>query len=428
MKQEKKNLFTDRYIKSLEPRKNQIKHYDVREGSGEGFTLTVFPSGEKSFIYIYHFGGRKRRMTLGKYPHMSLSDARQAHRKALKLLEEGKDPALEKKNERLEAKNSSTVEGLIKEYLEEWAKPRKRSWEEDERILNKDVKPLWGKRKAKDITKRDVILLLEAITKRGAPIGANRTLACIRRMFNFGVERDLLPSNPCATVKAPSKENRRERSLSADEIKIFWNGLDQVLKSDDDKLILKMSDATKLALKLQLVTAQRKGEIVSAEWCEIDLTAKVWTISCEKAKNGKTHRVPLSNLALEILADIKKLSDDSRWLFPAAPTSKKDTHMTGEAIDHALRRSKKAFPKVEDFSPHTLRATASTHMASMRISGEIISRILNHAKKGVTEQHYNKYEYDDEKRNALDAWSWKLKEIIEGSEPANNVIPLKNAV
>lgn len=421
MHQNKKGQFTDRFVKSLMPKINQIKHYDVREGSGEGFTITVFPSGEKSFIYIYHFGGRRRRMTLGKYPHMSLADAKKEHRNALKILESNKDPAIERKHAKQEERSSDTVQTLIDEYIEEWAKPRKRSWKEDERILIKDVKPHWGKRKAKDITKRDVILLLETIIKRGAPIGANRTLACVRRMFNFGVERDLLPTSPCVAVKAPSKENRRERSLSADEIGYFWNGLDQLEKSENDQLTLKMSAATKLALKLQLVTAQRKGEIVSAEWFEI--TANVWTIPSEKAKNGKSHRVPLSKLALELLKEIKKLSGDSRWLFPAPLTLKKDIHMTGEAIDHALRRSKKAFPKIEDFSPHTLRATAATHMASMRISGETISRILNHAKKGVTEQHYNQYDYDDEKRHALDAWSRKLSEIINSTEQSSNVLP-----
>ncbi len=421
MSQVKMKQFSDRGLMSLPNKYPDIKKpIDIREGSGKGFAVTLFPSKKISFIYIYHFGGRKRRMTLGMYPHVSLSDAREAHHKAITILKNGKDPALEKKNQKLDEFLSSTVDGLINEYLEIWAKPRKRSWQEDERILNKDVRPRWGSRKAKDIVKRDVILLLETITKRGAPIAANRTLACIRRMFNFGVERDFLAASPCATVKAPSKENRRERSLSADEIKHFWHGL------DNDSI--KMSAGTQLALKLQLVTAQRKGEIISAEWSEIDMGARWWNIPSSKAKNGKAHRVWLSELALALLMEIKKISGSSRWLFPANHTVKKDTHMTGEAVDHALRRSIDAFPKVKDFSPHTLRATATTHMASMRIPSETISRILNHAKKGVTEQHYNKYDYDDEKRHALESWSRRLVEIIDGIEAASNVIPLKDAI
>ncbi|EKD73174.1 MAG: integrase family protein, partial [uncultured bacterium] len=91
-------------------------------------------------------------------------------------------------------------------------------------------------------------------------------------------------------------------------------------------------------------------------------------------------------------------------------------------------RSKQALPELKDFSPHTLRATAATQMASMRISSDIISRILNHAKKGVTEQHYNQYNYDDEKQSALNAWSNRLREIIEGVHCQSKIIPLKKAI
>lgn len=412
-----KNLFTDKYLKNLKPVANQKKPLDIREKSGDGFAITLFPSGAISFIYLYHFGGRKRRMTIGRYPHMSLAEAKVAHRNALKVLENNADPAEEVKKVKLDQKNASTVTGLIEEYIEIWAKPRKRSWEEDQRILHKDIRPAWGKRKASDITKRDVVLMLESITKRGAPIAANRTLACIRRMFNFAIERDLATANPCATVKAPAKEKRRERFLSSDEIQALWHRLNHA----------PMSELSKLALKLQLVTAQRKGEIVAAEWSEIDFAERVWTIPSDKAKNGRSHRVNLSELAINLLTEIKQISGASRWLFPAAQTVKEDTHMTGEAIDHALRRSKKIIA-IEDFSPHTLRATATTHMASMRISSEIISRILNHAKRGVTEQHYNKYDYDDEKRNALEAWSRRLEEFIEGSKNTSNIIQLKDAI
>lgn len=429
-KAKKTSGFTDRFIKNEKAKPNQLKPRDIREGSGNGFVITVFPSGEKSFVYIYHFQGRKRRMTLGKYPHMSLSDAKQAHRAALKVLESGKDPAIEKKKALLDERSADTVNSLANEFLEVWAKPRKKSWQEDERILNRDILPVWGKQKAKDITKRDVILLLEKIVKRGAPIGANRTLACIRRMFNFGVERDLLTASPCATVRAPSKENRRERSLSVEEIRYFWHILTNKSYGDstdktDITSALKMSESTKLVLKLLLITAQRKGEIVGAEWRDIDFSTNVWTIPSEKAKNKKTHRVPLSELAIELLEEIKQFSNGSRWLFPAATTVKKDIHMTSKAIDHALRRNAEAFSDIEAFSPHDLRRTAATHMASMRISSDILSRILNHSKQGVTEQHYNQYNYDDEKRDALNRWADRLKQIIDQASTPNNVIKLK---
>lgn len=407
--------FTDRFIKGLKS-KTDKKFTDFREKSGNGFGITVFPSGEKSFIFLYHFGGRKRRMTLGKYPYCTLKQAKNLHHEALKMIANGQDPALEKQKQKIEARDSSTIEGLIEEYLEIWAKPRKRSWEEDKRMLEKDILPTWGKRKAKDITRRDVIQLLDKIKERGAPIIANRTFACLRRMFNFAIERDIVQHTPCIQVKAPSKENRRDRCLSLDEIKFFWNELQNA----------PMSEATQLALKFQLVTAQRKGEVISAEWNEVDVLNKVWIIPAEKAKNGITHRVPLSKIALDLLDEIKKASTSNKWLFPS---ERRSTHIRGQSIDRAIRRSLETiFSDMEAFCPHDLRRSAATHMASLRISGETLSRVLNHARKGVTELHYIKHTYDDEKRFALDAWSQKLKEIIFNTSIKENIIPLKAVI
>jgi integrase len=416
MEKEKKNLFTDRYIQSLKATEDQIKPRDIRENSGKGFAITVFPSSEKSFVYIYHFGGRKRRMTLGKYPQMSLANAKKEHRKALKiLLEDKKDPALEAKQKKMEEQGASTIAGLIKEYLDTYAKPNKRSWKEDERMLHKDVLSIWGKRKAYDITRREVIQLLDKIKERGSPIIANRTLACIRRMFNFAIKRALLDSSPCVMIEAPAKENRRDRYLSEDEIKIFWHGLNNA----------PMTLSIKLALKFLLITAQRKSEVITAEWSEIDFNSKIWTIPAEKSKNKISHRVPLSTLALEILEQVKEISGASHLLFPSEKSS---APIRGQSVDHALRRSMHLFHNMNHFCVHDCRRTAATHMASLRIPGEILSRVLNHAKRGVTEQHYIKHGYDDEKRNALEIWSQKLRNIVNNAENPSNTTSLKSAV
>lgn len=401
--------FTEKHISNL---KSKEKRYDVREKSGNGFGIRVTTSGEKSFMFIYTFAGRKRRMTLGTWPALSLAEARVKHRDALKVLDGGKDPGLIKINERIEARDSSTVEGLIEEFLEKWCKVRKRSWEEDQRILYKDVKPLWGKRKAKDVTKRDVLLLLDRIKERGAPIAANRTLACVRRMFNFAIERDIITASPCVSVKLPSKENRCERCLSEKEIKSFWLGLEKA----------KMSEGTKLVLKLQLVTAQRKGEITGAEWSEIDLANGWWIIPAQKAKNAIAHRVPLSKSAMGLLKQVKKLSGNSRWLFPSP---RHDKTITGASVDHAVRRSD--FSDVKDFSPHSLRRTAATHMTSMGISRLVVSKILNHADRSVT-AIYDRHSYDKEKQVALESWAAKLEEIIYGVESKTNVVQIQNVI
>jgi integrase len=139
--------------------------------------------------------------------------------------------------------------------------------------LRKDVIPAWGHRKAKDIARRDAIVLLDAIVDRGSPIAANRTLAVIRRMFGWALSRDIVPASSCVAVKAPAKERRRDRVLSADEIAALWRALENPE--------LAMSRAIRLALKLQLVTAQRKGEVVSAEWSEFNFHKGIWTIPAE---------------------------------------------------------------------------------------------------------------------------------------------------
>jgi integrase len=398
---------TDMLLRNLKP---QAQRYLVWGDHGLG--VRVSPKGKKSFVYMYRHEGKARFLTLGDYPRMTLADAHKAHAEARKKVEQGLDPGAEAVTERAEDRQAPTVAVLADEYMEKWAKPRKRSWREDDRILKKDILPEWGRRKAWEITRRDVIRLLDGIVDRGAGIMANRTLATIRKMFNFAVSRDIVPVSPCLAVRSPAPEQQRDRVLTTDEIRAFWHGLDGA----------KMAEGTKLALKLQLVTDQRKAEIVTARWDEIDLTDKWWTIPPEKAKNKMAHRVPLSPLALELLQAAKKITGDSPWLFPSPQT---DRHITPEAVDHALRR-----PGLEalgfTFVPHDLRRTAASHMTGMGISRLVVSKILNHAERGVTSV-YDRSSYDGEKRQALDSWGRKLKSIIEeGAE--TNVIPMVRGV
>ena len=387
--------FTDKFIKNLKPKN---RRYDLRERSGQGFGIRVTPSGQMSWIFIYNFEGRKQRMTLGGYPAISLAKARELHRNAIRSLVNGNNPTILQQKAKTEARLADTVNELINEFIEKWSKPRKRSWKEDERILKKDVAPIIGKLKAKDITRRDIIYILDQVVDRGSPIAANRTLAVTRRMFNFAIERSIIEITPCYGVKAPTKENRRDRVLSEEEIKFFWHGLNNA----------NMHELTKLALKLQLITGQRKGEIVSAEWHEFDLNNGWWTIPAEKAKNANLHRVPLSPLALEILQELKKLSNGSNWLFPS-PRGK--THIIATAIDHALRKSLSAFKDVKLFTPHDLRRSAASHLTKLGVSRLVVSKILNHVENTVTAV-YDRHTYDNEKKQAIKLWGQWLSNLI----------------
>ena len=201
------NKLTDAKIRGLSRPKERAFLFE----EGTGFGLRLEPSGTKSFVIWYRFNGKQDGVTLGRYPKLSLSDARARVIKIKQKLERGEDPRIVIKETQRVNRNFYTVGDLCDEYVERHAKVKKKSWKEDQRILNKDIVPVWNRRKASDIKRKDVIHLLDNIVERGAAIQANRTLAVIRRMFNFALERDILEFSPCNAVKAPAKENIKDR-------------------------------------------------------------------------------------------------------------------------------------------------------------------------------------------------------------------------
>jgi integrase len=401
--------FTDKSINAL---KSRGERYEVWEDGRTGFGLRVAPSGRKSWLYMFRFAGKARRMTLGVYPEIGLADAGIMLAQAKHKLASGRDPGTEIVDSRKAERQAETVDELFREYLEKYAKPRKRSAHEDERCIEKDVLPYWGSRKAKSITRREGILLLDRIVDRDAPIMANRTLAVVRRVFAFGVDRDILDANPFLGIKPPAKETRRDRVLNDDEIRAFWNGLQSA----------HMPESARLAIKLLLTTIQRRGEVVEATWSEFDIPKRIWTISASRTKNGIVHTVPLSEAALELLAAIKKDGDDAKWLFPSPRL--KDKPIGRGLINHCLAANREVIG-VRNLRPHDLRRTGASQMTAMGIPRLVVGKILNHADREVTGV-YDRHQYDQEKRHALDVWGARLKTIVSG-EPATNVVLLTHA-
>lgn len=386
--------FSDKYIESLKP---TDKINDVREANG--FGIRVLPSGVKTWFFIYRMDGKRRFMNLGHYPGITLAEARKKYRAAFDLYEHGKDPARLADEAKEERRKAPTVADLCEEYIERHAKPNKRSWAKDDEILNRDVIPAWGKRKAADITKRDVINLLEGIVDRGAPSMANYCFAVIRKMFNFAVERDVLEVSPCMRIKLPAPKQTRARTLTEAEIKTLWSNLDDCA----------MSDEIRRALKLILLTAQRPGEVIGMHASEID--GHWWTIPADRAKNGKTHRVYLTATVRELIGE----TQGKGYIFPT-PSAKKEQAIAPQALIVALARNMAANRlEVDHFTPHDLRRTAATFMAEAREMDEVIDAVLNHAKQGVIKV-YNQYRYDREKQAALESWENKIKIILAGEK------------
>lgn len=391
--------FTDRYLQSLQPEETR---YDRREANG--FAIRVSPTGVKTFTFIYTLEGKKRRITLGNYPAMTLQNARAQFNELRELVDRGIDPATWRADQEAAAKKAQemelrepTVSFLVEEYLEKWAKPRKRSWAEDMRILNKDVIPRWGERKAKDVTRREVIALLDEIVNRGGPIMANSTLAVIRKMYNFAIQRDIVETSPCHKLPPPAPPVARKRKLAFNEIRIVFNKLPEA----------KMIEKTRLVLLFLLVTAQRKVEVVGARWEEFNLEEGIWIIPSERVKNKTEHLVPLSAQAKQLLAKIRVLSGDSPFLFPSTG---KSGYLGVTSIDHAVLKNIELFG-IKPWTPHDLRRTVTTHMSGLGVSRLISSKVLNHSDKKLI-AIYDIYDYEKEKRAALDAWGKRLEEII----------------
>ena len=408
----------------------QVDYYDTEL---DGFGIRVSASGKKYFVRRL-IGIKRVRVMIGSHPIKTAEEARSEAIKYLGVMESGTDPnKLKREKVRLEeeSKLTITVKELIFEYIEKHAKPSKRSWSEDERILNKDALIVWGKRKAVDIKKRDVVLLLESIIERGSPGSANNNFKIIRKMFRFAVQRDIIEHSPCDGVVMPAPLNRGDRVLSEAEIMTLWANLDTCHASPE----------IRSAIRLILVTGQRPGEVIGMHRSEID--DRWWTVPAERSKNKKAHRVYLTNTALELIGSLKVTDSktgkqkDKGFIFPC-PIKPKDNEPTKKerpmgrlSISQVVGRNiavpvlvngnpvfdAKGKPVTEnklgvtDFTPHDLRRTAATFMSQLGIMDEVIDAVLNHVKQGII-RTYNLNRYDKEKQQALEAWERKLVSII----------------
>lgn len=386
---------TDKSVKYLKP---TDKRRIVWLQGLSGFGIRVSPKGTKSFVYKYDFEGRDRWITFGRYPELTLKKALERYNEAALRMERGEDPAEISVVKNAADRTAPTVKQLVADYLNLYAKPHKRSWQEDQRILERDVLPNWGNRRAHAISKADVIALLDDIVARGAPVQANRTLSAVRRMFNFAIDRDILQSSPCHRVKPPAPESSKDRYLTLDEAKLFWNRLDTA----------PLDTKTQLALKLTLVSLQRTGEILGIHSRELDLDNAIWIIPKERTKNKQAHLVPLSPLALEIIEALLKRAGADGLLFPS---TRKGSTFKSSVLSNAIRRNLDHFG-ITKFTPHDLRRTGSTQLAAFKVPRFDRERVLNHTDRSVG-AIYDIYEYQDEKRASLTLWSDIICHTIE---------------
>jgi integrase len=360
-----------------------------------GFGLRVSGTGRKTWQLMYRAAGRKRRMTLGRYPALSLEIARDAAEDALREVAGGRDPAAERASM---TGGALTFEAFAKAYVERYAKANKHSWAEDARMIERDLLPAWRRRPAETITRRDVIELLERKLQRGHPYAANRRLALIRKMFAWGLEVDLVPATPVVAVKAPAREARRERVLSAAELAALWRAWDQIGWPFGP------------LGKLMLLTAQRRGAVAGLRLVDIALAGQIWSLPDGAIRGGRAHEVPLSSFAVEILTSLPRR--DSRYVFPAR--GHPEHPVSGFSV--AARRMAE-LSGVTGWRLDDLRRTAAVGMARLGTPPQVLEQILGRAPAlapggGPVADPSAELEA---RRRALEAWARQVKEAVQES-------------
>jgi len=420
---------TEKAIMAARPGKHVER---LRDKTIRGFHLVVTPAGGKSWglSYTSPESGKRRTVTLGHYPAMTLKEARQAATALRSKIDDARlDPVEEeqrREKEEQEARqvaSATSVDALFRLYLEDMERDGKPSAYTARKLYEKDIQPAIGDLLARDITREHIADIIAAIADRGAQIQANRARSYMRAAFAFGLDvhthprwRKIAPDfkllfNPVADVRrAVRNEPVGQRHLSKEEVRTLWRRMG----------VEAMAADLALAVKLLLATGQRVEEVLHAEWREFDLEEMLWIIPGDRRKTrGKTlepHIVPLTAFHVDLLKELAEYSGHSRWLFP---NSKDDGPRKNNALLQGVRRfcepegrsTRKPF---ERFTPRDLRRTWKTLAGSIGLPLELRNRIQGHALGDVGSRHYDRWDYLDEKRAGMRRWTDWLDELVNG--------------
>jgi integrase len=362
---------------AVEKLKPKDKRYDAYDATVRGLGIRIAVSGTKTWFVMKRVNGRMVRSSVGRYPSLSLTDAR---RRAVDIISQMEDGTLPR------AGDANRFDQVFEEWLrrDQGGNRRRRSVE---LALRKHACPAFKGMMVDTIRKADVIRLLDNITDNGAPIQANRVLAYLRRMFNWCLERDIITSTPVFGVKPPAREHSRDRVLSHQELQDVWAGTD------------KMGYPFGPMIKLLILTGQRLNEVATAPYDEFDLDKAIWKLPGSRTKNGRAHTVHLPPSALKIIGNLPRV-DGSDWLFTT----------TGFSPISGFGKAKKRLDKLSNTSGwtfHDLRRSFATHVTeALGCSPVVVDKILNHVSgsvKGVA-AIYQRGEYLDERKYTLEKW------------------------
>jgi integrase len=396
-------------IRSVEAMKPRPVRQEIPDSFLPGLYLIQQPSGAKGWAVRYRHKGVPRKLTLGSYPALGLKDARELGAKALRAVAEGRDPGREKILAR--ADKADSVDRIVEDFLERHVRRsnRPRTAQETERLLRQHVLPRWRGRMVHEITRRDVLDILDRVVDGGAPIAANRVFAAIRKFFNWCAARDIIAASPCAGVKPPTAERARDRVLSDEELRLVWRAAD------------KLGGTFSPLVKMLALTGQRRDEVARMRWEELDLDARLWTLPPARTKNNQPHEVPLSKAALVVLQNVPRIASSPFVLTTNGGGSPASGYSKNK------RRLDALLPA--DMPPwrlHDLRRSCASGLGRLGINLPVIEKVLNHSSgsfAGIVGV-YQKHSFADEKRAALEAWGSFVTAVVEG-KPASKVVRLR---
>jgi integrase len=383
------------------PASGRVEYWDTHQ---PGFGLRVSETGRKTWMAMYRVDGKLVRETIGTHANIPQVDvARDLARQSIALARRGINPAGDRERAR-----ADTVGLIVDRYLRHIAtRMRPRTVKEVSRTLIRDIKGPLGARPIRDLARRDLRELIEAIVARGSPSHANHTLAYARTMLGWAVSNDILETNPADGIKMPSLAPARERALDDHEIARFWSACDEIGWPFGP------------AFKLMLLTGQRRTEVAEARWSEIDVSRALWTLPSERTKNGKGHLVHLAPFAIDIITALPRIAE-SPFLFPGR--RKDQATGTGEqpvrGFSYALANIAaimEAVAPIEHFTIHDLRRSFATGCARIGVAHHVLDRVLNHTAGAITgtARIYNRHQYLPEREGALDAWAAHVQSLVE---------------
>jgi integrase len=398
-------MLTDAKIRTQPPPAGCIELAD-----GRGLVMRITANGVRSFGFRFRdrIAGRDERVHLGRYPDLSLRDARRRADAIRGEIANGKNP----NTTRREA-SDRTFGALAERFMVEHSRRRKRSSGHDEGMLKNHVLPYWRNRDFTTIERSDVVKLVERIVTAGKDTMANRVQALVGGIFSFAMDAGLLKANPVSRMRRRGEEHAKTRVLSDDEIRLFWSR--------------SPSSPIGLALKTILATGARPGEVAGMARAALEMgpdgVPSAWLNPSEK--KNKPYLVPLSPMARDLL--VEATSDGAAFVFRGRYGL---GHVTPHALTVFMDRMGKKMPegepgadtwRAERPTPHDLRRTAATRLSAAGIRPEDVAAVLNHGRRDVTGKHYDLYERFDEKRAALDRWSTILSGILD-PQPADKVV------